>query len=76
MFCWYNKGNDDKNKVEHIAIRCSNCEKETGLYMDNMNTKFKDIIASFVLNTVLNHVGMSWIIETNKHLEYDMDKHN
>ena len=29
-----------------------------------------------MLNTVLHHVGMSWIIETNQHLQYDMDKHN
>ena len=44
--------------------------------MDNMNTKYKDIITSFVLNTVLHHVGMSWIIETKTYLEYDKDKHN
>ena len=37
--CWYNKGHDDQNKVEHIAIRCSNCQKETGLSMDNIHTK-------------------------------------
>ena len=29
-----------------------------------------------MLNTVLHHVGMSWIIETDKHLEYDMEKNN
>ena len=52
-----------KNKVEHIAIRCSNCGKETGLSMGDMNTKYKDIITSFVLNTVLHHFGMSWIIK-------------
>ena len=23
--CWYNNGHDDQNKVENIAIRCSNC---------------------------------------------------
>ena len=44
--------------------------------MKNMNTNYKDIITSFVLNIVLHHVGMSWIIETNKYLEYDMDKNN
>ena len=37
---------------------------------------YKDIITLFVLNKVLHRVGMSWIIKTNKHLEYDMDKHN
>ena len=29
-----------------------------------------------MLNIVLHRVGMSWIIATNKQLEYDMDKHN
>ena len=29
-----------------------------------------------MLNTVLHHVGMLWIIETNQHLEYDTDKNN
>ena len=29
-----------------------------------------------MLNKVLHHVVMSWIIETNLHLEYDIDKHN
>ena len=43
--------------------------------MDNMNTKYKDIITSFVLNTVLHHVGMSWINGTKK-LVYDMEKQN
>ena len=66
--CLYNKGHDDQNKVEYISIRCSNCVKETGVSVDNMNTKYKDIITSFVLNTVLHHVGMSWIIkQTNIH---------
>ena len=30
--------------------------------MDIINTKHKDAIASFVFNTVLHYVGMSWII--------------
>ena len=55
---------------------CSNCGKETFLYMNNMNTNYKDIITKFVLNTMLHHVGMSWIIETNKKIEDDIDKHN
>ena len=44
--------------------------------MYNMNTKYKHIITSFVLNKVLHHVGMSWIIEANKNLEYYMEEHN
>ena len=29
-----------------------------------------------MFNAVLHHVGMSWIIETNKTFEYDMGKHH
>ena len=39
-----------------------------------MNTTYQDKITSFVLNTMLHHVGMLLVIETNQHLEYDMDK--
>ena len=74
--CWYNKVHDDQNKVENIAIRCSHCGKETMIYMDNINAKYQYIITSFVLNTVLHHVGMSWIIERNEQLKYDMEKNN
>ena len=49
---------------------------KTGLSMKNMNKNYKYIIPSFVLNTVLHYVGMSWIIETNQHFEYDLDKNN
>ena len=42
--------------------------------MKNMNTNYKYIINKFVLNKMLHHVGMSWIIETNQQLEYDIDK--
>ena len=44
--------------------------------MDIINTTYQDIIISFVLNTVLRHVDMLWIIKINQHLEYGTDKHN
>ena len=28
MRFWYNKGHNDQNRVENIAIRCSNCGKK------------------------------------------------
>ena len=76
MRFWYDNEPDDQNGVKIIAIRCSTCGKETSLYMNNMNTNYKGIIISFVLNKVLHHVGMSWIIEAHEKLKYDMDKHN
>ena len=76
MHFWYDNEPDDQNNVENVAIRCSNCGKETSLYMKNMNINYKYIITSFVLNTVLHRVVMSWIIETHENLKYDMEKHN
>ena len=74
MRFWYDDEHDDQNNVESIVIRCSNCGKETGLSMKNMNTNHKNIITSFVLNIVLHHVGMSWIIETHEQLKHDTEK--
>ena len=76
MHFWHDNEPDDKNDVKIIATSCSNCGKETVLFINNINTNYKDIITSFVLNTVLHSVGMSWIIEIHEQLKYDMDKHN
>ena len=42
----------------------------------NMNTIYQDIITTCVLNTMLHHVGMLWIIENHEELKYDMDIQN
>ena len=55
---------DDKDEVEIIAIRCINCKKETGLYL--RYSTFEEIITKYVLNAILNHVGLSWIIGSKK----------
>ena len=44
--------------------------------MDNINTNYKDIFTVFALNTLLHHVGMSWIIEAHERLRNDIYKHN
>ena len=46
------------------------------IYVDIINTIYQDIITTFVLNTMLHHGGILWIIETHEQLKYDMDKHN
>ena len=44
--------------------------------MDILDTTYQYIIKLFVLNTMLHHVGMLWIIEIHEQLQYDMDKQN
>ena len=68
MIFWYDNEPDDQNDVKNVAIRCSNCGKETTIDVDNLNTTYQDIITNFVLNTMLHHVGMLWIIETHEQL--------
>ena len=45
-------------------------------YLYIMNTTYQGIITTFVLNAMLHHVGMLWVIETHEQLQYDMDKNN
>ena len=51
--CWWNKKEkgDLKQTVEKVAIRCSKC-----VYL--LETNYQEIITSFLLNTMLHHVGM------------------
>ena len=41
--------------------------------VDFLDTTYQEIITTFVLNTMLHHVGMLWIIENHEELKYDMD---
>ena len=34
------------------------------------------MVAKFLLNIVLHNVGLSWIFESNRQLEYDIDSYN
>ena len=64
--CWGNTMEDEiKQTVVNVAMRCSNCGKETIIDVDNMNTTHQDIIKTFILNNMLQHVDMLWIIETH-----------
>ena len=44
--------------------------------VDHLNTTYQYIITAFVLNKMLHHVGMLWIIETHEQLQFYMDKND
>ena len=71
---WYDNESFEGNVMDNIGIRCSNCGKTIGLSVKNTN--YEDMVTKFLLNSVLHHVGLSWIIETNQLLELDIYKHN
>ena len=64
----------DRDKVDAIDIRCLNCKKETGSYLTTFT--LEEMISKFVLNAILRHVGMSWIICSNEEMECGIDENN
>ena len=59
-------------KLDVISIRCINCKRETGFYLKN--TIFNEMITKSVLNDILHHVGILWIISVNKEMRYEIDE--
>ena len=71
---FYDKHNEEDNYVDTIAIKCINCTKDTGLHFKN--TTIEEIITKFVLNAILHHVGMSWMIFSNNEMLYEIEGNN
>ena len=57
ILLFYYKHNEEENDVEAIAIKCSNCDRSTGFFL-NVKT-VKEIITECLSNTVLHHVVLS-----------------
>ena len=51
---------DDRDILEAVDIMCIHCNKERGLYLGTSTLQV--IINIFLLNAILHHVGMLWII--------------
>ena len=68
------KHKEEGNFVDAIDIRCSSCNKDTGVNIKN--TTIKEMITKFVLNKILHNVGMSWIICSKNELFYEIEENN
>ena len=67
---------EDK-KLDVVSIKFINCKRETGLNSETSSYwVFDEVITKFVLNEILHHVGMSWVISSNQEMEYEMDENN
>ena len=60
--------------MESIFIKCSNCDRSTGLILKVKTVK--EMSTKFVLNTKLHHVSLSWIIYSSKQMKYDTKENN
>ena len=60
-----------------LSIKFINCKRETGLDSETIFTwVYDEIVIKFLLNAMLPHVGMSWIISSNQEMEYKMNESN
>ena len=63
--------------MDVVYLRCINCKIEIGLDLEtSFSWVFDEVITKFVLNAILHHVGMSWIISPNKEMNYEMDENH
>ena len=60
--------------MDSIFIKCSSCDRSTGLLLKVKTVK--EMSTKFVLNTKLNHVGLSWIISSSKQIKYEIKENN
>ena len=55
-----------------MSLKCINCKRETGFKTKSSFEEFYDkIITQFVMNSMLRHVGMSWMISSKEEMDYD-----
>ena len=67
----------EDEKLDIVSFKCINCKRETGLDSEtSFSWVFDEVIPKFVLNEILHHVVMSWIISSYKEMDYEMDKNN
>ena len=67
---------EDK-ELDVVSIKCINCKRETVLdSKTNFTWVYDEIDTKFVLNAILYHVGMSWIISSNQEMEHEMNKNH
>ena len=60
------------NDLDIVSLKCIHCKKEAGLNPETRFTLVYDqVITKFVLNAILHNVGISWIISSNKKMDYD-----
>ena len=64
-------------QLDVLSINCINCKRETSLdSKTNFSRLYDEIVTKLVLNAMLHHVGMSWIISSNQEMEYEINETN
>ena len=57
--------------VDEVSLMCINCKRKTGLERKYGKEFYDKMITPFVMNSMLHHVGMSWMTSSKKEMDYD-----
>ena len=57
--------------LDEVSLKCINCKRSTGLKNKYGKEFYDKMITPFVMNSMLHHVGMSWMISSKKEMDYD-----
>ena len=58
--------------LDSVSSKCINCKRETDFKNKSIFEEFYDkIITLFLMNSMLHHVDMSWIISSEEKIDYD-----
>ena len=57
--------------VAELSLMYIKCKRSTGLKPKSGKDFYDKIITPFVMNSMLHHVGMSWMIGSKKEMDYD-----
>ena len=52
--------------LDSVSLKCINCKRSTGLKTKSVKEFYDKMITPFVMNSMLHHVGMSWMISSKK----------
>ena len=60
-----------EGNVNEVTLKCMNCKRKTYLQHKSDKEFIDKMITPFMMNSMLHHVGMSWMISSKKDMDYE-----
>ena len=57
--------------LDEVSLMCINCKRKTYLQPKSGKEFYDKMMTPFAMNSMLNHVGMSWMISSKKEMDYE-----
>ena len=63
----------DNTETNMVGIKCNNCNETTSLKFEN--EELNEVINTYVLHYLFQNISLSWIVDNNNHLQFEMWQH-